>query len=292
LPSDPHRTAAARIFKALTERGPDGRGIRRPTRLGQLVAIAAVDESIVHQVIEAYRVPGVTFLMPPVPSALDAGTVIDISHESLMRVWRRLRGWVEEEAQSARIYRRLHETAGLHAEKRAGLYHDPDLQIAGSWREVSDPNAAWAEQYGGGFAEAMAFLDTSRAAAERAEQEREAARQRELERARQLAAAQMRVAGLFKRFVVGLAVGVCLTVGLTAWAFTLWQEATQQAQEANRLEDIAEKERQRAQDNREKTKALGLVQRAMNVSTPKVPEIVREMAEHRHWCDPLLILLR
>jgi len=42
LPSDPHRTAAAGIFKALTERGPDGRGIRRPTRLGQLAAIAAV----------------------------------------------------------------------------------------------------------------------------------------------------------------------------------------------------------------------------------------------------------
>jgi len=186
LPSDPHRAAAARLFKALTERGPDGRGIRRPTRLGQLAGIAAVDGPIVHQVVEAYRVPGVTFLMPPVTSALDETAVIDISHESLMRVWGRLRGWVEEEAQSARIYRRLHETAGLHAEKRAGLYHDPDLQIARSWREVSGPNAAWADQYGGGFAEAMAFLDTSRAAAERAEQEREAARQGELERARQL----------------------------------------------------------------------------------------------------------
>src|SRR5207302_79848 len=133
-----------------------------------------------HEVIEAFRVPGVTFLMPPVTSTLAEGTVIDISHESLMRVWGRLRGWVEEEAQSARIYRRLHETAALHAEQRAGLYHDPDLQIARSWQEVSGPNAAWAEQYGGGFDEAMAFLDTSGAAAERAEQEREEARQREL----------------------------------------------------------------------------------------------------------------
>jgi hypothetical protein len=232
LPSEPHRTAAARIFKALTERGPDGRGIRRPTRLGQLAAIAAqtseVSETseVCRQVIEAYRAPGVTFLMPPVTSALDDSTVIDLSHESLMRVWRRLRGWVEEEAQSARIYRRLHETAGLHAEKRAGLYHDPDLQIAWSWRDVSGPNVAWAEQYGGGFAEAMAFLDTSRAAAERAEQEREAARQHELERARQLAAAQGRVARLFKRFAVGLAVGVFLTVALTIWALMLRQEAT------------------------------------------------------------------
>ena len=221
LPSDPHRTAAARIFKALTERGPDGRGIRRPTRLDRLVAIAAVEGSIVQRVIEAYRAPGVTFLMPPVSAALDDSAVIDISHESLMRVWRRLRGWVEEEAQSARIYRRLHETADLHAEQRAGLYHDPDLQIARSWREVSGPNAAWADQYGGGFDEAMAFLDTSREAAERAETQREAARQHELERAGSSPAAQARVARLFKRFAAGLAVALCLAVatdGLGAFA--------------------------------------------------------------------------
>ena len=194
LPSGPHRTAAVRIFKAMTERGPDGRGIRRPTRLGQLVAIAAVEEPIVHGVIEAYRAPGVTFLMPPVSSTLDDDAVIDISHESLMRVWRRLRGWVEDEAQSARTYHRLRETAALHGEKRAGLYHDPDLQIALSWREASEPNSAWAGQVGGRFDEAMAFLDTSREAAEREENQREATRQRELERARQLAETQVRVA--------------------------------------------------------------------------------------------------
>ena len=214
FPSDPHRLAAARLFKSLAERGPDGRGIRRPTRLGQLAALAGVDEPIVHRVIEAYRAPGVTFLMPPASSALEDDAVIDISHESLMRVWRRLRNWVEEEAQSARIYRRLHDTAGLHAEKRAGLYHDPDLQIALSWRQANSPNSAWASQYGGSFDEAMTFLDASRAAAERAEMEREAARQRELENARQLAQTQARVARLFKRFAVGLAVALCLMVRL------------------------------------------------------------------------------
>ena len=130
LPSDTHRTAATRIFKALTERASDGRGIRRPTRLGPLTDIAGLEAPVVRLVIEAYRAPGVTFLMPPVKSVLDDNAVIDISHESLMRIWARLRSWVDEEAQSARIYGRLHETAGLHAEKRAGLYHDPDLQIA------------------------------------------------------------------------------------------------------------------------------------------------------------------
>jgi hypothetical protein len=288
LPSGEHRRAAAGIFKALTERGPDGRGIRRPSRLDKLVAIAAVDEPIVHGVIEAYRAPGVTFLMPPVTSVLGDRAVIDISHESLMRVWRRLRDWVEEEAQSARIYGRLHETAELHAEQRAGLYHDPDLQIARSWREVSGPNSAWAEQYGGGFDEAMAFLDTSREAAERAEMEREAARQHELERARQLAAAQARVARLFKRFAVGLAVALCLAVALTVWTFTLRQEAKAQAQEAKRQEASANEQRQTAENEEKKTNALELVQLVLTVDTPRVTGFIGELADQRQWADPLL----
>ena len=242
FPSDPHRTAAARIFKALTERGPDGRGIRRPTRLGDLVAIAGVEAPIVRLVIEAYRAPGGTFLMPPATSALDGTTVIDISHESLMRVWSRLRRWVDEEAQSARIYRRLHETAGLHAEKRAGLYHDPDLQIALSWRDASEPNPAWAGQYGGGFTEAMAFLDTSRETAERAEKEREAARQRELEQAHALAEAQrLRVleqqrAAVRMRWLVGaMGVVAVVAVALFFMATAARKQAVKSAAETEKL---------------------------------------------------------
>ena len=43
--------------------------------------------------------------MPPEGSALSPDTPIDISHESLMRVWDRLRRWVDEEAQSSQVYR-------------------------------------------------------------------------------------------------------------------------------------------------------------------------------------------
>jgi hypothetical protein len=53
-------------------------------------------------VIDVFRKPSRSFLMPPAGDALKAGTVIDISHESLMRVWQRLINWTNEEAQSAR----------------------------------------------------------------------------------------------------------------------------------------------------------------------------------------------
>ncbi|MEM7394641.1 MAG: ATP-binding protein, partial [Verrucomicrobiota bacterium] len=169
LPDDDHRGVAERLFKALTERGSDGRGIRRPGCLRDLCAVANADIKTVITIIDQFRQLGRTFLMPGVAVELQQETVIDISHESLMRVWLRLKGWVEDESQSARIYRRLRETAELHAEEKAGLYHQPDLEIALSWREESAPNDAWAQQYGGQFAKTMAFLEESEEAARRTE---------------------------------------------------------------------------------------------------------------------------
>ncbi|HUG75728.1 MAG TPA: hypothetical protein VMM81_08715, partial [Acidimicrobiia bacterium] len=187
LPDDAHRAACEKIFKTLTEKASDNRGIRRPTRLERLVAIAGADRATVIRVLDGFRQHGVTFLMPGVDVELDDRTVIDLSHESLMRGWRRLRDWVEEEAQSARIFRRLSDTASLWRDGRAGLFRDPDLQIALSWREEERPNGTWAEQYGADFEATIAFLEKSRDAATAEEQEREEARRRELEQARQLA---------------------------------------------------------------------------------------------------------
>ncbi|MHC4821560.1 MAG: nSTAND1 domain-containing NTPase, partial [Planctomycetota bacterium] len=190
LVDDRHRLVAARIFKALTERGSEDRGIRRPTRLARLEEIADATKEEVRAVVEAFRAPGRTFLMPPVDSDLEADTVIDISHESLMRVWQRLRDWTSEEERSASIYRRLEHTARLWKEGEAGLYQDPDLQIAEHWFEDAAPNKTWAAQYGGGFDTAAAFLEESHKAGVAAEEDKEAARQRELEQAKVLAEAE------------------------------------------------------------------------------------------------------
>ena len=79
-----------------------------------------------------------------------------------MRVWDRLRTWVQEEARSAQVYRRIDETAELHASGKAGLWRDPELQMALDWRKRNEPNETWAAQYRPHFARAMHFLDKSR----------------------------------------------------------------------------------------------------------------------------------
>ena len=98
MPSRPMRNSAAtrqqqiceKLFKALTDKATDPRGVRRPTTLGTLCALADATAAEVTDVIDVFRNPSRSFLMPPAGEALEAETVIDISHESLMRVWQRL----------------------------------------------------------------------------------------------------------------------------------------------------------------------------------------------------------
>ncbi|MEE2808309.1 MAG: hypothetical protein VYB73_03270 [Verrucomicrobiota bacterium] len=227
------RETATRMFRAITEKGDDNRGIRRPLRLQQLADITNHSIEEVKAVVDPYRQQGVTFLMPPSDRELEADTVIDISHESLMRVWQRLRNWVEEEAQSARIYRRLVDTSSLWKKKEAGLYHDPDLQIAQSWRDKYQPNEDWANLYGGGFEVATEFLEASEEEGRKVEREKELARQKELEQAQELAEARERSARNMKRFAA--VVGFVAIIALGAMVF-----AVKQQKEATKAQNVAE----------------------------------------------------
>ncbi len=166
---------APKIFKRLTEKGGDNREVRRPATLGELVEVTGGSEEEVKAVIEAFRAPGRSFLMPPADRVLEPASLIDISHESLIRGWSRLRAWVDEEAASAEIYDRLAETAQLHEAGKAGIWRDPDLQLALDWRTRNQPTNAWALRYSTNFDRALNFLDQSQAArdAANAAQERE-----------------------------------------------------------------------------------------------------------------------
>ena len=181
LGSARQRQICEKLFKALTNKATDARGIRRPTTLRTLCALAEATAAEVTDVIDVFRRPSRSFLMPPAGDALKAETVIDISHESLMRVWERLIKWADEEAQSARTYRRLAETADLHAAGNANLWRDPELQLGLDWRNKTEPNETWASRYHPGFAAAMQFLTESRETREAERAERQRQRQRELD---------------------------------------------------------------------------------------------------------------
>jgi len=267
LPDERSRRVAEKLFKSLTEKGADNREIRRPSCLSDIAAAAEVTEAEVVAIIDVFRGEGRSFLMPPAGTDLSGETVIDISHESLIRNWDRLQKWVEEEAQSARIYRRLGEAAVLHREGREGLLQDPALQIALDWREKSRPNAAWAGH--SDFGEAMTFLDASKAARDAAVTERERQRQeqiarerRELEQATLYAEQQRRAAVRQRRTsrVLFVVAGLALFALLFAFvaqrrAVAAQHQAESEQQKASALQRLAEQGRLEVAAALEETKA-------------------------------------
>ena len=144
LSSDRERSIVATVFKAITDTRSDTRGIRRPTTVQRLCLIAKADTDELAAVVNVFRQSGRSFLMPPFDKPLLPDTVVDISHESLMRIWDRLIAWTEEESRSAQIYLRVARAAARYEQGTTGLWRDPDLTIALNWREEAAPTEAWA----------------------------------------------------------------------------------------------------------------------------------------------------
>ena len=198
---------AEHMFKALTDTFSDARGVRRPTSVHELAAISGVPEADVIAVADMFRRAGRSFLMPPPAVTLSPRSIVDLSHESLMRCWTRLIGWAEEERVSADFYVRLSRAARWFDEGSAGLWRNPELELAQQWTRDNEPTAAWAGRYDEAFGRAMAFLDRSLEQRDREDADRERERRAKLRRARV-------VAGVLATF---LAVAVSL-------AYFAWRE--------------------------------------------------------------------
>jgi tetratricopeptide (TPR) repeat protein len=177
-----------RMFRALTDTFTDPRGVRRPTSIGDLAVICEAPESDVIAIVEIFRRPGRSFLMPPALVPLTSDVVVDLSHESLMRTWARLIAWAQQERASTALYSRLAREATWYGEGAAGLWDDPELELGLRWRRENRPTAAWARRYGDTFDRAMEFLDLSERQRDRLRAERRSARRRRLVFARSLAA--------------------------------------------------------------------------------------------------------
>ena len=186
--SDRAREVAERVFKALTDTFSDPRGVRRPTSIHDLAAITGATEAEVIAVVEVFRQPGRSFLMPPAPAPLASASIVDVSHESLMRCWDRLVKWAEEERAAAVFYARLAQAAEWHGQGTAGLWRDPELELALRWRAANQPTAGWAARYNDHFDQAIAFLGTSEREREQERAERARERRRKFRRLQAVAA--------------------------------------------------------------------------------------------------------
>lgn len=172
------------LFKSITEKSQENKGMRRPSKLSLVAELADADPEEVMHVVEHFRKPGRSFLMPAHYIPLSSESVIELSHESFMRIWNKLDAWVEEEFESAQMYKRLSDAAAMYQIGKTGLWRPPDLQLALNWQKKQRPTREWAQRYDEAFERAIVFLDTSRITYEAELKNQEMLQKRMLRRAR------------------------------------------------------------------------------------------------------------
>jgi WD40 repeat protein len=242
------------LFKAITEKRGESFGIRRPTRLNEIASIADVSEGDVIEVIEKFREPGRSLLTPGHGLPLGSKSMIDISHESLMRIWVRLKNWVDDEADAVQMYLRLAEAANMYQVGKAGLWRPPDLQLALNWQVKHKPTLVWGQRYHPAFERTMIFLEYSKKEFETEQRIKELEAKRKLQRARVTAIVFGSLAGVALIALVYAFVqqGIAEENALLAQKNAI--EAQKNADEANKQKIAAQKSAEEA--NRQKAIAL------------------------------------
>jgi WD40 repeat protein len=187
------------LFCNLTEREDGHRDTRRPVKLHEIAEQANVSLEQVTSVVNIFRQKGRSFII------LTPDSFLDISHESLIRQWQRLKQWIEKEAEFAELYKRLEDSAYRWNKQQAELWSGIELEMALEWQRQMQPTAAWAKRYSKhgieSFDLAMRFLDES-------DKTQQKIRKIELEQVRQKALAHRTA----KRALLGLVAAMIIAV--------------------------------------------------------------------------------
>lgn len=156
-----HRYVASRIFRSITARTDDGRELRKPERIISISRQTGCTIEEIIQVAEVFRSPEYSFITPSKEVALTTDSVLDLTHESIIRLWSMLRKWMDDEEASRKLYLQLARAAEHYQEGTGKLWTAPDLLLAVRWREENNPTLAWAEKIDPAFERTMLFLRNS-----------------------------------------------------------------------------------------------------------------------------------
>ena len=128
---------AEKLFRAITEpHKSGGQDVRRPQTLAAIAAWADVSAESLKPVIEAFAEPEVSFLS--YGNELKDNSVIDLTHEALIRQWDRLKAWVADEFRRGEGYKRVATRANEYQLGINGLLTGGDLARAMEWWNPKD----------------------------------------------------------------------------------------------------------------------------------------------------------
>lgn len=156
-----------RLFRALTDINAEGQAIRRPQSFLDLVAVCDVSAEDLRDILNAFRAEGISFLTPYLPTTIDDKTVIDISHEALIRCWRTIAdpesGWLRREFDDGLVWRSLLLEAKEFAQNKRRVLSPATTAERSKW--LARQTRPWSERYGGNWALVDRLLQASLKAA-------------------------------------------------------------------------------------------------------------------------------
>nr|WP_156177562.1 ATP-binding protein [Pseudomonas sp. CCOS 191] len=272
------------LFRALTDINADGQAIRRPCKLSRLIEVTGSNESSLRSVIDHYRAEGVSFLRPYGKQPIELDDLIDVSHEALIRCWRKVadatEGWLNREFRTGLIWRALLVQADSFERDQSSVLSAVAVSERERWLQRRNP--AWAERYGGGWERVQRLLTASAQARdrERIQQTIEDQRKQDLDR-REF---QLRMMKRWVRTLLALLVAT-VSLGVYAWiesnrANRAFVEASQQFSVANATREQNEALTQSNQQSADVLRKVGeKLERAASESNadPKLAQTLNDV---------------
>jgi energy-coupling factor transporter ATP-binding protein EcfA2 len=146
--SETEKRACEQVFRRLTLRDEANRDVRSRATLGQLIAWCNGQEAAVRSVVNRFRAPQAALLTPVGEGELRADTLIDITHESLIRNWTKLigeQGWIQQETEARETFRglelRSRRKAGQRGQLKGSELTEAEALVRGTFSE------AWVSRY-------------------------------------------------------------------------------------------------------------------------------------------------
>jgi len=138
------------MFRRLSERDAESRYRRSPATFGTVRKLAGCTPSELERVVALFSAPDVVFVERRL-AARKGDELLDVSHESLIRQWRRLRAWADDEAEKLRRFREFAAAAGDW--QRRGKSDDylkshTQLEFWQDWWQQNAPCREWLKRYG------------------------------------------------------------------------------------------------------------------------------------------------
>lgn len=174
-PDDPVRfSIVEKLFRALTDINAEGQAIRRPQPLAKLVEVTGAHRATLVEIIDSFRAEGASLLTPYAPAPLTDDGLVDISHEALIRCWRRIadssdpkQGWLVHEFEDGLIWRALLVQTTSFDLDPSNTLSKATADDRHEWLRRHEP--MWAERHGGNWTRVESMITASVEAGHRAE---------------------------------------------------------------------------------------------------------------------------